>query len=284
MQRYHGLLKVEIKRGKDLRNADLIGKSDPYAQIEFQKGTALPQKAKTNTVDNCLNPEWNESFYFLVNDVFESFKITLYDEDLGGDDSLGHVTILRKDHKKRYTSSGEFYYLEGGKGGTVEVFTQEVDLSNGIDQMLEDKKEALAASLSGPKEQLMLLQVNVQHAQGLKKADWFGKSDPYAVFNFSKDDEGSSVLPRTLRTPTVFKTLNPVWNIKYHFLVPWALKTFRFDIYDHDDGSSDDLIGKCNLLLGKDGEMKSGEYAVESKGRMAVEYIRVPFSALFNNK
>ena len=53
------------------------------------------------------------------------------------------------------------------------------------------------------------VQIEVISATGIPAADLNGKSDPYVVVKFG---------PRTLKTRSISKTLNPVWNQSLHFL------------------------------------------------------------------
>jgi len=41
-----------------------------------------------------LNPEWNESFLFLIGDDTTRFSLTVYDKDAGGDDIIGNIGVL----------------------------------------------------------------------------------------------------------------------------------------------------------------------------------------------
>lgn len=59
-----GCLTVTIVKATGLRNAEMIGKSDPYA-IAYVR---VLFKRKTKTIDNNLNPEWNETFDLNVED------------------------------------------------------------------------------------------------------------------------------------------------------------------------------------------------------------------------
>ena len=50
----NGKVKLNLIKTKDLIKADLIGKSDPYAIIKYEK-----QLQKTKTIKNTLEPQWN---------------------------------------------------------------------------------------------------------------------------------------------------------------------------------------------------------------------------------
>jgi Ca2+-dependent lipid-binding protein len=282
---YRALLKVDVLAAKDLRDADGIGKSDPYVKITFEKDDACPREAKTHVLDESLNPVWNTSFYFLVNDECKSFKAQIFDKDkFTADDSLGYCNILRRDPDERGQAHTEWYYLEKGKGGTLQITTQEIDLSGGFEQVVETNKERIKAEKkSKSRETVFLLAVKLENAQGLKKADFFGKSDPYCTFKFSKEDDGDQVIPKELKTKTIMNTLNPVWDEYFFFIAPWSLKHFRVNIWDYDKASQDDLIGHVNVAMDEEfGIVNTKELAVEKKGKLALKYAKIPIKGVFS--
>ena len=94
-----GVLSLTIVRGANLIAADFNGTSDPYALVALcERGEAIVQR-KTNTCAKTLNPEFGMRFdFFLKNPYTSKIIISVYDEDLlGDDDFLGSVTILIRD-------------------------------------------------------------------------------------------------------------------------------------------------------------------------------------------
>lgn len=70
-----------------------------------------------------------------------------------------------------------------------------------------------------------------------------GKSDPYVVVKFGTEFEG--------KTKVISKTLNPVWNADFRFLVKSSQTKYNveFTVYDHDFNSKDDFIGYCETSV-----------------------------------
>lgn len=70
-----GKLTITVIRANDLKNSELIGKSDPYVVVYIRPLF----KVKTKVVDNNLNPVWNQTFELIVEDketqllIFEVF-------------------------------------------------------------------------------------------------------------------------------------------------------------------------------------------------------------------
>jgi len=112
-------LAVLCKRASDLKNSDLIGKSDPYCDIHIEDahGTKVKSNQRTSVVKNNLNPAWNEVLIFegLLNPRDYVLKIKVMDEDtflgisaLNPDDELGEATVSMRELK----NSGEFQDFE----------------------------------------------------------------------------------------------------------------------------------------------------------------------------
>lgn len=59
-----GKLIVTVMRANDLKNKELIGKSDPYAVVYIRPLF----KVKTNTIENNLNPVWDQTFEMIAED------------------------------------------------------------------------------------------------------------------------------------------------------------------------------------------------------------------------
>ncbi|KAL9691482.1 hypothetical protein QQ045_011906 [Rhodiola kirilowii] len=81
-----GKLTVTVIRANDLKNMEMIGKSDPYAVLYIRPLF----KFKTNTIDNNLNPVWDETFELLAEDKeTQSLVLEVFDKDIGQDKRLG---------------------------------------------------------------------------------------------------------------------------------------------------------------------------------------------------
>jgi len=90
------LLEVYIHGAEGLKSG-LIDKSDPYAKLDFsadpQHEKIYPHKLRTKTIDNNPSPVWEEVFHFIVPWDLKVLKVQIMDEDVGGDDDLGHCSI-----------------------------------------------------------------------------------------------------------------------------------------------------------------------------------------------
>lgn len=87
---------VTIESAKDLRAADLNGKSDPYVVYDWAERARTKRTAKTHVVDKNLNPVWQHhgSLYYSSPSSTNIIEFDVWDKDMiGKDDFLGHASI-----------------------------------------------------------------------------------------------------------------------------------------------------------------------------------------------
>ncbi|XP_075487381.1 calcium-dependent lipid-binding protein-like [Primulina tabacum] len=81
-----GKVTVTVIRANELKNKELIGKSDPYVVVHIRPLV----KVKTKVVDNNLNPVWNQTFELIAEDKeTQSLILEVFDQDIGQDKRLG---------------------------------------------------------------------------------------------------------------------------------------------------------------------------------------------------
>ncbi|GMP43076.1 hypothetical protein CsSME_00012586 [Camellia sinensis var. sinensis] len=84
--RPQGKLTVTVVKANDLKNMEMIGKSDPYVVVYIRPLF----KVKTKVIDNDLNPIWNQTFELIAEDKeTQSLILEVFDEDVGQDKRLG---------------------------------------------------------------------------------------------------------------------------------------------------------------------------------------------------
>lgn len=99
-----GVVKLHIKNAQNLKNLENFrGLSDPYVNIRHE-GALI---ARTSVKDNNLNPSWNETYFVVVDSMWDRFDLEVMDsEDLGKDRSLGRSffelgKFFQEDYKTR---------------------------------------------------------------------------------------------------------------------------------------------------------------------------------------
>jgi Ca2+-dependent lipid-binding protein len=118
-----GVMRIHIMSGKDLKNLDTVGKSDPYARVNLSG----IQKRRTPTWKNNLNPDWDEVFYVPLHSAREKLTLEVMDEEnVGSDRSMGKVDLAASD------------YVEQGEDGEYlvhdtkhEVLAHQLRIGNG---------------------------------------------------------------------------------------------------------------------------------------------------------
>merc|ERR1712018_75432 len=94
-----GKLTVAVLEAKKLKKMDITGASDPYVKLKLfdSKGKRIGKKKKTSVKSCNLNPYWNESFVFLIDEMDMkrvTLDITVCDYDLiGGGDPIGKIML-----------------------------------------------------------------------------------------------------------------------------------------------------------------------------------------------
>ncbi|KAJ0090644.1 hypothetical protein Patl1_12498 [Pistacia atlantica] len=84
-----GVLSIVVLSAENLPKLDLIGKADPFVVITLKKSGA---KAKTRVAHDTLNPVWNQTFDFVVEDgQHEMLILEVYDHDTFGKEKMGRV-------------------------------------------------------------------------------------------------------------------------------------------------------------------------------------------------
>merc|ERR1712130_254115 len=113
-----GHIKLKVLKAKNLKNTEMIGKSDPYVSIKYGN-MILKSERKKNT----LNPEWNWEASFVLADVHSDIILTIFDSDqFGKDDKMGSIIIEKQSLKKHVSKEPIWMNFTDNKPGQVLVF------------------------------------------------------------------------------------------------------------------------------------------------------------------
>jgi synaptotagmin-1 len=94
-----GKLTVAVLEARKLKKMDITGASDPYVKLKLfdSKGKRIGKKKKTSVKSCNLNPYWNESFVFIIDEMDMKrvlLDMTVCDYDLiGGGDPIGKIKL-----------------------------------------------------------------------------------------------------------------------------------------------------------------------------------------------
>ncbi|CAA7397816.1 unnamed protein product [Spirodela intermedia] len=268
-----GTLEVKLVQARGLTNKDVIGKSDPYAVLYVRP---LHDRMKTSkTINNDLNPIWNEHYEFIVEDpLTQHLVVKIYDDEgVQKSELIGCVQIplkdlvpgkvkdiwlnlvkdleIQRDNKLRGQVHLELLYFPNGMDSgfsnpfaprTFSMTSLEKALkneANGIDDTTSD-----GASNHRKKDVIIrgVLSVTVLSAEDLPATDLIGKADPYVVLQMKKAETKN-------KTRVVTDSLNPAWNQTFDFVVEDGLhEMLILEIWDHDTFGKD-YMGRCIMTL-----------------------------------
>ncbi|KAA3470606.1 synaptotagmin-5-like [Gossypium australe] len=113
-----GVLSVTVISAEDLPIVDLMGKADPYVVLTMKKSEL---KNQTRVVNDSLNPVWNQTFDFVVEDgLHDMLILEVWDHDTFGKDCMGRCILTLT----RVILEGEYkdcLPLEGAKSGKLNI-------------------------------------------------------------------------------------------------------------------------------------------------------------------
>lgn len=207
-------LKVTFVKARGLRNADWVGKSDPYCTCEI--ADKPDSRIQCDAISDSLNPEWNATIDLTCYCTGEVLTFKVFDSDaVNAEDGLGKAALTADQ------------FLENGFEGELQL----TGCGDGSEAFLTVKVEVLHPKVT----------VTVVSAKGLRDADWIGTSDPYCVC------EAVGRADSQFQTDATKDSTNPVWS---HEAVVANYKvgdSLQFTIKDSDPAKPDDVLGKLTI-------------------------------------
>ncbi|KAI3920407.1 hypothetical protein MKX01_000746 [Papaver californicum] len=113
-----GVLSVTVISATDFPVADLMGLADPYVVLQMKK---CQTRSKTRVINYYLNPVWNQTFDFVVEDgLHDMLQMDIYDHELFGKDYMGRciLTLTRVILEGQYKDSS---HVDGTKCGKLNL-------------------------------------------------------------------------------------------------------------------------------------------------------------------
>lgn len=202
-------------------------------------------KLKTKIMPQTLFPQWNEVLKFPVPRVEQwSARVSLWDHNFGTNQPMGHIDI--KGTAENVSSL--WVDVVDGKG-RIRLGHSVVSAAIAAAEKEVHRFQAQnpAVSLVSPRAREKMpnsgyVRLWIYSGQDLMAKDKSGTSDPYAVVVDLKDMHG-----RKMQTAVKPKTLMPVWDEFFVFLVPDMKQwTVRIDLFDKDLIGSD-FLGYCDV-------------------------------------
>merc|ERR1712168_1767681 len=271
-----GLITVTVHKARDIEKKGMFGKADPYVIMTYGD-----QKAKSKTIKNNYNPEWEFNAKFNIKkDAAEGIKISVFDDDIGKDDALGMKVLDIGSVQDYQQLKNQWIPLENCKSGEVlisAVFTpqalvDEAEKSVVVQSPAAETKDVAKAEPEDKKKK-DVVKVEVEEASKtdagkVKDLDVSKKPDaaakPKHIFEagrliitvfkardiekkgmFGKADPYVHITlgKQKAKSKTVKNNHNPEWNFDATFEVDQNTpETMRVDVFDEDLGK-DDILG-----------------------------------------
>ncbi|KDP30233.1 hypothetical protein JCGZ_17015 [Jatropha curcas] len=277
-----GTLEVKLVQAKELTNKDIIGKSDPYAELCIRP---LRDRTKTSKIiNNDLSPIWNEHFEFIVEDEStQHLVVKIFDDEgpLQASELIGCAQVplrelqpgkvkdvwlklvkdleVHRDNKSRGQVHLELLYYPFGMGnGFTNPFAPSYSMTS-LEKVLKSGADGMEVTENGKsvtrrRRDVIIrgvLSVTIISAEDLPVVDFMGKADPYVVLTMKKSETRN-------KTRVVNDSLNPVWNQTFDFVVEDGLHDMLIvEVWDHDTFGKD-YMGRCILTLTR--VILEGEY------------------------
>lgn len=268
-----GILEVKLVQAKGLTNKDIIGKSDPFARLYIRPIRERMKRSKT--INNDLDPIWNENFEFVVEDAStQHLVVKIYDDEgVQNSEFIGMAQVklnelqpgkvkdvwlklvkdleIQRDRKDRGQVHLELLYCPFGmENEACNLFSNRrlslttLEKAIGTEAISPEASDIERTSTQKKRDVIVrgVLSVTVVSAEDLPAMDVMGKADPFVVLTMKKMDIRK-------KTRVVNESLNPVWNQTFDFVVEDGLHDMLIlELYDHDTFGKD-YMGRCIMTL-----------------------------------
>ncbi|KAL5259220.1 hypothetical protein ACHWQZ_G009618 [Mnemiopsis leidyi] len=234
-----GILSITLVEACNLRPMNKDGSSDPYCKFKLGH-----QKHKSKVLRRTLDPVWKERFEIRVySDSSSILEISVYDyEEFGFSDNFigsAEVDISEFEESKTYKRELD---LEKNGGRMICIFNLSRIDESSTDSSCEISPDDLVnirktyAMSYNPLnyltykwedvEDVGVLIVKIIKCIDLPEADTLiGSSDPFCFIEVENT---------RVRTPTLYKTQDPVWNKQFKFHIKDIHSTLNIRVFDEE--------------------------------------------------
>ncbi|CAF4545659.1 unnamed protein product, partial [Rotaria sp. Silwood2] len=257
---------VFIIQGRKLKSADVNKPCSPYIKLKFENN----KKYRTQTIKSNCTPEWYQSFmYETYLSELSPLELTVFDDTNATGELIGRAicNLAHLDEERTHLIPVD---LEDS-AGTIDLFVT-ITRTTALQEATSDGESTSNVALDSIPSKLSdgdiekysffstlrsiatifdvgKLEIKIYQARGLSSKDINGKSDPFCLVELDSN---------RLRTHTMYKTLDPIWNKSFVIPVQDIHSILQLTIYDEDTNKNTEFIGKVAipLLAIKNGERK----------------------------
>uniref|UniRef100_A0A0R3RWY1 C2 domain-containing protein n=1 Tax=Elaeophora elaphi TaxID=1147741 RepID=A0A0R3RWY1_9BILA len=219
-----GVLRLKIVEAKNLENRDIKFTrnmaSDPYCQIQVGS-----QFHRTKTIDDDLNPVWNEYFEFVVDQAHgQKLRIELFDYDkMSSDEELGRL-VIDLDNVEEKRNLDDWFPLDSCKHGDIHIQAAWMNLSSSPLDFTCQEFGSCWFNTDKPVHPALLM-IFIDSVSDLPYPKAKLEPSPYIMVTLGKDFQ---------QTPTKMKTVNPLFQSKILFFVRHPERQeLKFEAIDH---------------------------------------------------
>ncbi|RVE61234.1 hypothetical protein OJAV_G00168660 [Oryzias javanicus] len=206
------VLRIHFIEAQELMSKDRMlgglikGKSDPYGVI--QVGTELFQ---SKTINESLNPKWNEVYEALVYDNMPSeVSFELFDKDSNQDDFLGSLSLDMVELQKEQMVD-QWFALDDARTGKLHLKLEWLSLlptPDKLPQAMADIRADRGHANDGLSSAILIIFLDSAKNLPAKKVT----SDPNPFVQFT-------VGHKSFESKTKYKTVQPLWEENFTFLI-----------------------------------------------------------------
>ncbi|CAF1417032.1 unnamed protein product [Rotaria magnacalcarata] len=243
------------------RNFSVVGASNKMFSPSVRLKFGTNKKYRTQTIKSTLNPKWHQSFiYEILASELPPLEITVIDDTSSSGDLIGRgcCNLTHLDEERTHKISLDL----DDNAGVIDLFvtitgiaplqdaTNDSDTSSNVSldvmpSKLTDEDMQYYSFFSSlrsitPIFDVGKVEIKIYQARDLSAKDINGKSDPFCVVELDST---------RLRTHTIYKTLDPVWNKSFIIPVQDIHSTLELAIYDEDTNKTTEFIGKVVIPL-----------------------------------
>ncbi|TPX56100.1 hypothetical protein PhCBS80983_g04797 [Powellomyces hirtus] len=303
-----GVLRVSLYEAKGLRNMELAGKSDPYALMTI----GGKQVVRTKTIDNSLNPVWEETHHIIITkstlahleSKSDELKVEVLDwNNLQKDKSLGTTAPLKLSKWVRLLDDGSSKAEDDDEKPQNETEKEKEKEKDALPPLTAEEHDTLLHEWGSPfpddtdiwkklaldnspkgEVRMGLAYFPVQEiAPGSALTDFSAGILMITVHQAKELGCSKHASPdcsieqdgmEIFRTAPKRKTNNPVWDAPYTiFVTDLEEAKFRFRVWNDGKG-----LGACDIYP-KDciGKEATADWFKLSGGKDAVGRLRVTF-------
>eukprot|EP00058_Branchiostoma_floridae_P028023 XP_002613514.1 hypothetical protein BRAFLDRAFT_71873 [Branchiostoma floridae] len=114
----HGLMELNILKGKDLEAKDMNGLSDPFCEVRIKNDLLF----KSTVIKKSLNPVWDESVTINMPAQNETLDITVWDRDpFFMKEFMGSMSFTQEDIQRLSKEGPTWFELQRIKQGSIQL-------------------------------------------------------------------------------------------------------------------------------------------------------------------